>query len=66
MYTLENDDPLSGPPRGGGGNCPEVLGAPENFLLGPSLFFLFKYFRAKDKISGFFGVSTEILQEKLR
>ena len=50
--------------RGGGaegwGIAPglQVLGAPRNFL--------FKYFRAKGKIFGFFGQSTEIRYEKLR
>jgi hypothetical protein len=46
--------------RGGGGVAPglQVLGAPRNFL--------FKYFRAKGKIFGFFGQSTEIRYEKLR
>jgi hypothetical protein len=29
-----------------GGNLPQVLGAPRNFLLGPSPFFWVKYFRA--------------------
>ena len=41
--------------RGGlGGQIARGAGGPENFLLGTQSFLCLKYFRAKDKISGFF------------
>jgi hypothetical protein len=56
---LDNDkfynsyDPyLQGRREGGGGrgaNCPEVLGAPENFLLGPSLFCVLNIYAQRTK-----------------
>jgi hypothetical protein len=53
--------------RGGGiAPGPHVLGAPGNFLLGPSHFFLVKYFCAKGKIFVFSGQITEIWYEILR
>ena len=53
---------------GGGGIAPgpEVLGAPGNFLLGSSLFCVLSISAQKNKISVFFGLSTEIWHEKLR
>jgi hypothetical protein len=45
----------------GGGELPQVLGAPRNFLLGPK-----EIFPRKGQDIWFFGQSNEIWYEKLR
>ena len=56
--------------RGAGGGQiapgPEVLGAPENFLLGPSLFCVINISAQRTRYLGFFWLSTEICHEKKR
>ena len=67
MHAGKGFQPPLGPPRGGGGIAPgpEVLGAPENFLLGPSLFCVLNISAQRTRYL-FFGLSTEIWHDKLR
>ena len=51
---------VQGRREGGGNKFPQVLGAPTNFLLGPSHFFWWNISAQRARYLGFFWQSTEI------